>query len=279
MPKKQSTAAKKSRQATLQGAKYTSALRQLRSPRTATAVLVPGERGALAMTIGGRTTTVHGLRGLDSDLHWSGWVIAAGQNPTDLFPDGGRLELSRSERGMIDDQAAEIWGAVPFSQTADSYGRAVAGAIEALGGQIADWDVQVDEDRRIYITLGEDYADREADEGQPRRWVVGWTDTRGWFTFLEAAHGESLGSCLSDLACPLMALPEHLAAEVAHLWGGAPAAEQLPGLEEPGRDWHAPHGYVLDPPVTGDPTDVTLDLERSLSAYLTHPDAVARQAA
>ncbi|MFJ8752209.1 DUF6292 family protein [Streptomyces sp. NPDC102441] len=280
MPKKQSTAAKKSRKAALQGAKYTSALRQLRSPRTATAVLVPGERGALAMTIGSRTSTVHGLRGLDSDLYWSGWVVGSGQNPADLFPGGGRLELSRSERGMLDDQAAEIWGTVPFSQSADSYGRAVACAIEAFGGHIADWDVQVDEDRRIYITLGEDYADREADEEQPRRWVVGWMDTRGWFTFLEAGGGESLGSCLSDLACPLMSLPRQVAAEVAHLWGGAPATEPpLPGLEEPANEWRPPHGYVPEPPVTGDPTDVILDLERSLAAYLTHPAGGARQAA
>ncbi|MER5988673.1 hypothetical protein [Streptomyces sp. NPDC001787] len=109
--------------------------------------------------------------------------------------------------------------------------------------------------------------------------MVGWTDTRGWFTFLEAAHGESLGSCLSDLACPLMTLPEQVAAEVAHLWGGAPTAEQLPGLEEPRSDWCPPHGYVLEPPVTGDPTDVNLELERSLAAYLARPAGGARQAA
>ncbi|MFE9679234.1 hypothetical protein ACFYO5_34830 [Streptomyces sp. NPDC006259] len=279
MPKKQPTTSKKSRAAARHGAKYTAALRQQRSPHTITAVLVPSGRGSLDMTLGNWTRTVHNVRSLSDALYWEGWEIARGQDPQGLFPDGGELPVSRSVRGMLEDQAAEIRGTVPFSQTADAYACAVAAAIEARGGRIADWDVQVDEDRRIYITLGEDYEDREADEEQPRRWVVGWMDTRRWFTFLEAALGESLGGCLSDLACPLMSLPEHVAAEVAHLWGGAPAAEPIPGLEEPGREWRAPHGYVVDPPVTGDPTDVILDLERSLSAYLTHPDASAWQAA
>ncbi|MFC7915423.1 hypothetical protein [Streptomyces sp. NPDC057386] len=279
MPKKQSTAAKKARRTARQGAKYTSALRQHHTPRTATAWLTPGERGALEMSLDGHVRTAYNADSLRNSLYWTGWDVAAGQDLQDLFPDGGQLQLTRSKRGMLEDQAKELWGTVPFHQTADAYALAVVAAIRGRGGRIADWDVHVDEDRRIYITLGEGDGDREPGEDRPLRWVVGWMDTSGWFTFLEAAPDESLGSCLSDLACPVMALPEDVAAEVAHLWGGAPVGEPLPGLEEPGRNWCPPHGYVQDPPVTGDATDVVLDLERSLSVYLHHPAATGAQGA
>ncbi|MFK0142600.1 hypothetical protein [Streptomyces murinus] len=245
--------------------------KKLPTPRTTTLLLTPGERGALKMTLGGPPRSVYDEDGLRDSLYWAGWEIAPGEDPQGLFPSGGQLRLARSERGMLEDQASEVWGKVPFDETADAYALAAVAAIQARGGRIAEWDVHVDEDRRIYITLGEDDEGREPGEEQPLRWVVSWMDASGWFTFLEAAPDESLGSCVNDVACPVMALPEDVAAEVSHLWGGAPAGEPLPGLEEPGRNWRPPHGYVQDPPVTGDATDVVLDLERSLAAYLNHP--------
>jgi hypothetical protein len=184
MPKKQSTAAKKARRAADWDAKYTRALRQQRSRRSTTARLTPGERGALEMSLGGRTRSVYHADSLLHSLYWTGWDIAPGQDPQDLFPDGGQLQLTRSERGMLEDQAKELWGTVPFHKTADAYALAAVAAIRAHGGRIADWDVHVDEARRIYITRGEGDEDREPSEDQPLRWVVGWMDTSGWFAFL-----------------------------------------------------------------------------------------------
>ncbi|ATM24653.1 hypothetical protein SMD44_p10154 (plasmid) [Streptomyces alboflavus] len=244
------------------------------SDRAVTAALVPGERG-LDLTLDGQTHRVLDGRSLDSVLYWSGWEIAPGQSPQELFPDGGRLEVVRSERGVLEDQAAEVWRHAAHPRSADPYAQAVVAAVESCGATIADWDVHVDEDLRIYITLGEDV---DLLDDADRRHVIGWTDTRGWFTFLEAEPGEALGSCVRDLPVPLMALPEQVAAEAASLWGGSSVGEASSG-QAPAERWSPPSDYVADPPVTGDPTDVVLDLERALAAYLGHPAAAACHAA
>lgn len=95
-------------------------------------------------------------------------------------------------------------------------------------------------------------------------------DDRGWFTFLAAGPGESLGSCVSELPCSLMELPEDVAAAVAadRTLVPAPCTDRpLPGMEESGRGWRPPAGYVTDPEVVGEPGEVCLDLERALAAY------------
>ncbi|WP_407563127.1 hypothetical protein [Streptomyces sp. 184] len=42
---------------------------------------------------------------------------------------------------------------------------------------VADRRVDIDDDRRLYLTLGKDDDDLDDDE---RRWLLGWIDTRGW---------------------------------------------------------------------------------------------------
>ncbi|MET7563780.1 hypothetical protein ABZS95_26800 [Streptomyces sp. NPDC005479] len=42
-------------------------------------------------------------------------------------------------------------------------------------------------------------------------------------------------------------------------------------MEETGRGWRPPAGYVTDPEVAGEPGEVCLDPERSLAAYCRHP--------
>ncbi|MGW0732494.1 hypothetical protein [Streptomyces sp. NPDC002851] len=48
-------------------------------------------------------------------------------------------------------------------------------------------------------------------------------------------------------------------------------------MEQLGCGWTPPEDYVDAPEITGDPTDVILDLERSLAAYLTHPSWQQRE--
>ncbi|WTF18098.1 hypothetical protein OG846_31525 (plasmid) [Streptomyces sp. NBC_01601] len=76
---------------------------------------MPSGRGSLDMTLGNWTRTVHKVRSLSDALYWEGWEIARGQDPHDLFPGGGELPVSRSVRGMLEDQAAKTRGTVPFS--------------------------------------------------------------------------------------------------------------------------------------------------------------------
>ncbi|WP_406408354.1 hypothetical protein [Streptomyces sp. NBC_01643] len=100
-----------------------------------------------------------------------------------------------------------------------------------------------------------------------------YTD-RGWFTFLAPGPGESLGSCVSELPCSLMELPEDVAAAVAADRTLVPAPgfdRPLPGMEETGRGWRPPAAYVTDPEVASEPGQVCLDLERALAAYCQHP--------
>ncbi|MFD5427718.1 hypothetical protein ACFWI9_19875, partial [Streptomyces sp. NPDC127084] len=52
--------------------------------------------------------------------------------------------------------------------------------------------------------------------------------------------------------------------------GGAPPPDRRL-LEEPGRAWQPPAGYVTDPEIGNEPGEVCLDLERSLAVYCQHP--------
>lgn len=237
-----------------------------------------------------RTTTIDMPRGWRPEhgvahtLYWMGWEVADG---TDLkaiaAAGGGQLNLTRSERGQLEDQANEIRGGVPFDETAVPYAAAVAAALETAGITVVDWDVVPDEDRRIYITLANSRAGADPDEVEDdddQRWVVAWIDTQGWFTFLEAARGEALGSCARDLDCGVMATPEQVAAAVldtadrGYLGGFARSAP----VQSAANEWRPPAGYVEDPEITGDATDIILDLERSLMAYRHHPAWLAHAA-
>ncbi|WP_326815735.1 hypothetical protein [Streptomyces sp. NBC_01763] len=151
---------------------------------------------------------------------------------------------------------------------------AVVAALEAAGACIADFDLYTDEDRRMYVTLAAGPDDVPDDEDDTRRWILAWIDDRGWFTFLAPGPGESLGSCVSELPCSLMELPEDVAAAVAadRTLVPAPRTDRpLPGMEETGRGWRPPAAYVTDPEVAGEPGQVCLDLERALAAYCQHP--------
>ncbi|WNO62316.1 hypothetical protein RPQ02_40750 [Streptomyces sp. AM2-3-1] len=95
-------------------------------------------------------------------------------------------------------------------------------ALEAAGACIADFDLYTDEDWRMHVTLATGPDDVPDDEGDTRRWVLAWIDDRGWFAFLEAGPGESLGACVSEL-------PEDVAAAVAadHTLVPAPRTDRL----------------------------------------------------
>lgn len=214
--------------------------------------------------------------GLKDTLYWRGWEVASAPDLAILtMTDSCELTLTRNKRGQLEDQAEQIWAGVSFDDTATPYAAAVAAALDAAGIRVADWDVQPDEDRRIYITLAKDGAAGGSDDPEDEdelRWIVAWIDTHGWFTFLEPARGKALGSGGRDLYCAVMATPSDVVAEVrrtaAHGW--------LEGLvdtattDTPDR-WTPPAGYVEDPEITGEATDIILDLERSLMAYRNHP--------
>ncbi|AZM50478.1 hypothetical protein DMB38_36005 [Streptomyces sp. WAC 06738] len=109
---------------------------------------------------------------------------------------------------------------------------------------MADWMVDIDEDRRIYLTLGKDDDDLDEDE---RRWMLGWIDTHGWFSLREPARGEALGDLLEDLPVPYMALPDEVA-QAEPTCGAAPTATNRRGRNAPPPDGHRPR--TTTPPRT-----------------------------
>ncbi|WP_406360533.1 DUF6292 family protein (plasmid) [Streptomyces sp. NBC_01544] len=251
--------------------------------RTITATLRPGERpGRHVLTVEGRDHTV-----FDGDLGrcLDGWTPSPSQDVGRLFATGaGPLELVRDEQGQLEDQADAVWAGTDCRRfgangpgifdTHLPYLLAVVAALEAAGACIADFDLYTDEDRRMHVTLAAGPDHVPDDEDDTRRWVLAWIDDRGWFTFLEPGPGESLGSCVSELPCSLMELPEDVAAAVAadRTLVPAPRTDRpLPGTEETGRGWRPPADYVTDPEVAGEPGEVCLDLERALAAYCQHP--------
>ncbi|AZM44422.1 hypothetical protein DMB38_00020 [Streptomyces sp. WAC 06738] len=131
--------------------------------------------------------------------------------------------------------------------------------------------VDIDEDRRIYLTLGKDDDDLDEDE---RRWMLGWIDTHGWFSLREPARGEALGDLLEDLPVPYMALPDEVAQAGAHLWGGA-NSDEPPGPERPASGWAPPADYDPAPDGPEEPGHRTPELEAALQAYLDHPAHLA----
>ncbi|WP_407563104.1 DUF6292 family protein [Streptomyces sp. 184] len=149
-------------------------------------------------------------------------------------------------------------------EAVEAYAAAVAAAVETAGGRVADWHVDIDEDRRVYLTLGKDNDDLDDDE---RRWVLGWIDTRGWFSILEPAHGEALGDMLEDRPAPYMALPDEVARAGAHLWNGT---HELPG-QRPGSGWVPPADYDPFPGGPEEPGQIVPELEAVLRVYLDHP--------
>lgn len=251
--------------------------------RRTTARLRPGERpGHHVLAVEGRDHSVYGgdlARCLD------GWTPAPGEDVDRLFATGaGALQLVRDEQGQLEDEADAVWAGTGCGRfgaagprTYDThlpYLLAVVEALQAAGAHIADFDLYTDEDRRLHVTLAASPDDDPDDEDDTQRWVLAWIDDRGWFTFLEAGPGESLGSCLSELPCSLMELPEDVAAAVAadRTLVPTPRTDRpLPGLEEPGRGWQPPAGYIPDPEVGSEPGEVSLELERALAAYCQHP--------
>lgn len=270
-----------------QGIAYHAALnlaRQQATPvRTTTATLRPGMRaGEFVLVLEGRERTVY--RG-DLARYLDGWTPAPGQDVDLLFSAGaGALELVRDEQGQLEDQADAIWEGTGCSRSGATgprtydthlpYLLAVVAALEAAGACIADFDLYTDEDRRLYVTFAAGPDDGPDDEDDTQRWVLAWIDDRGWFTFLEPGPGESLGSCLSELPCSVVELPEDVAAAVAADRTLVPTPRTdhpLPGLEEPGRGWRPPPGYTPNPDVGPEPGQVCLELERALAAYCQHP--------
>jgi hypothetical protein len=259
-----------------QGIGYHAALNLARehteSPRTTVALLRPGKQpGQHILTLEHREHTVYGGPDRLDDALWGyGWTAAPGQDLAQLFAAGtGMLKLVRDERGHLEDQADALWAVTGCNRfgargphvhdTHAPYLMAVVAALEAAGAHIADFDLYTDEDRRLYVTLAAGPDDDPEDADDTQRWVLGWIDDRGWLIFLEPGPGESLGSCLTELPCSLMELPEDVAAAVADNRTMVPTPRTdhpLPGLEEPGRGWQPPAGYVTDPEVSGEPGDV-----------------------
>ncbi|MFI0743420.1 hypothetical protein ACH4PU_35930 [Streptomyces sp. NPDC021100] len=158
----------------------------------------------------------------------------------------------------------------------EPYGAAVAAAIERAGLPVTDFWADAGEPRSIVITLQpESPADGgEDDDGEPRELLIIWTDAGAWqYAWMRPDGSNEYPDQLPDYPGPL-ALPEDVAEAVRTFLRRDPA---LP-LERP--DWQPSADYAPDArPYEAEEDDPDPDFERSLAAYLTHPDWLAQQQA
>ncbi|WP_378786564.1 DUF6292 family protein [Nonomuraea fastidiosa] len=195
---------------------------------------------------------------LINDLDMDGWVH---EGPWPDQPDTATvLPLWRNTRGQIEDQVVDLHKAVASSYHTvhELYAAAVADALDRAGVSIADYWANPDEPRDLSIQLAHPLEGYEAA-------YVCWRDDRGWYWVPYSSTDQTLSDFAKDLPCAYLALPEDVAAAVlAH----------VTSADKPAREpasWTPPDAYNPYPDPPDDAVDFSLDLERGLAAYHSHP--------
>lgn len=190
-------------------------------------------------------------------LEGEGWTYPGPwPNPPD---DKVLLPLWRNELGQREDQAKALYQAVgkTYHTVQDLYAAAVADALERAGVTVADYWGDPNEPRELTIELAHPPDGYEAVQ-------VGWREERGWYWVPFSDAQAEFGDFAKDLPCAFLALPGDVAAAVLDgvTSPDKPATEPCP--------WTPPDDYqpYPNPP---DDFDYSLELERGLAAYHTHP--------